>query len=62
MGDDPEVDLVTKKLSGQSAEIEIWKEKSALAGETFSANVVTNAKSLGLMGAYMANKGTFNGK
>ena len=38
------------------------KDKKYLAGEAFSGNVITNAKGLAKMGAFMANKGSFEGK
>jgi len=36
--------------------------KEAQRGESASFMTLANARSLGLLGAYMANKGTFNGK
>jgi hypothetical protein len=40
----------------------LLKSKDFISGEIPSTNMIACAKSLGLLGAYMANKGTFNGK
>ena len=42
--------------------IKMFKSKEVLKGESLSAFGIANARSLGLLGAYMANKGTFRDK
>ena len=38
------------------------KSRDFLASDTYSTTCMSNARSLAVMGAYMANKGTLNGK
>jgi CubicO group peptidase (beta-lactamase class C family) len=61
MSGDMEVDI-GKKVSEMEGECLLGKDKKWLAGEGFSGNVITNAKGLAKMGAFMANKGSFQGK
>lgn len=40
----------------------LYQHPNMLKGETPSANHISNARSIGKLAAYMANKGTLNGK